>query len=121
MSQCDQTASPHRLPLTRNCRTLSAHTLAALADFNADKDAHASKFERLKALAEDDADDDQDAPPLTMDAFTEDWNESQFWVRPLPIGPSNTLHREGGTDCGSTPKRQPGFSQRSYSTAQTRT
>lgn len=55
-------------------RTLSAHALAALAEFNAERDAHQSKFEELKAQAEDDA-------QLSMTAFTEDWNESQFWVR----------------------------------------
>ncbi|EXV06205.1 N6-adenine methyltransferase [Metarhizium robertsii] len=52
--------------------TLSAHALAALAEFNAERDAHQSKFEELKAQAEDDA-------QLSMTAFTEDWNESQFW------------------------------------------
>ncbi|KEY64764.1 hypothetical protein S7711_05414 [Stachybotrys chartarum IBT 7711] len=51
---------------------LSAHTLAALAEFNAEKDAHAEKFEKLKAEAEANA-------PLSMEAFAEDWNESQFW------------------------------------------
>ncbi|KAI9150165.1 Protein-lysine N-methyltransferase EFM5 [Paramyrothecium foliicola] len=52
--------------------TLSAHTLAALAEFNAEKDARTEKFEKLKAAAESDA-------PLSMEAFGEDWNESQFW------------------------------------------
>lgn len=54
--------------------TLSAHALAALAEFNAEKDERAKRFEKLKAAAEADG-------PLSMDAFTEDWNESQFWVR----------------------------------------
>lgn len=54
-------------------RTLSAHALAALASFNAEKDEHAQKFEKLKAAAEADG-------PLSMEAFTEDWNVSQFWV-----------------------------------------
>ncbi|KAL2210520.1 hypothetical protein CC79DRAFT_1394757 [Sarocladium strictum] len=52
--------------------TLSAHALAALADFNAEKDEHAKKFEKLKEAAEADG-------PLSMDAFKEDWNASQFW------------------------------------------
>ncbi|KAK0384222.1 hypothetical protein NLU13_8310 [Sarocladium strictum] len=52
--------------------TLSAHALAALAEFNAEKDERAKRFEKLKAAAEADG-------PLSMDAFTEDWNESQFW------------------------------------------
>lgn len=62
--------------LTRCSRTLSAHALAALASFNAEKDEHAQKFEKLKAAAEADG-------PLSMEAFTEDWNESQFWVGSL--------------------------------------
>jgi hypothetical protein len=45
-----------------------------LADFNAEKDEHAKKFEKLKEAAEADG-------PLSMDAFKEDWNASQFWVR----------------------------------------
>ena len=55
---------------------LSAHALAALAEFHADRDAHESKFNDLKAQA------DQDAQ-LSMEAFTEDWNKSQFWVNAL--------------------------------------
>jgi hypothetical protein len=58
-------------------RQLSGHALAALAEFNAEKDAHQKRFERLKAEAEANADA---GDPLSMDAFTEDWNESQFWV-----------------------------------------
>ncbi|EFY92422.1 N6-adenine-specific DNA methyltransferase 2 [Metarhizium acridum CQMa 102] len=53
-------------------RTLSAHALAALAEFNAERDAHQSKYQELKAQSEDYA-------QLSMTAFTEDWNESQFW------------------------------------------
>ncbi|KAG8424247.1 S-adenosylmethionine-dependent lysine methyltransferase [Metarhizium acridum] len=53
--------------------TLSAHALAALAEFNAERDAHQSKYQELKAQSEDYA-------QLSMTAFTEDWNESQFWV-----------------------------------------
>lgn len=59
---------------------LSADTLAALAEFNAEKDAHKQKFDKLKAAAEEDA-------HLSMEAFTEDWNESQFWV------PVTVLHQ----------------------------
>jgi hypothetical protein len=43
-------------------------------DFNAEKDEHAKKFERLQGAAEE-------GGPLSMEAFAEDWNESQFWVR----------------------------------------
>ncbi|KAH7322971.1 putative N6-adenine methyltransferase-domain-containing protein [Stachybotrys elegans] len=53
-------------------RTLSSHALAALAEFNAEKDAHTQRFEKLKTQAEADG-------PVSMDDFAEDWNESQFW------------------------------------------
>ncbi|KAI2602679.1 putative N6-adenine methyltransferase-domain-containing protein [Hypoxylon sp. NC1633] len=61
--------------------TLSSHTLAALQEFYGERDAHANKFEKLKAAAEQQHKDAADgAPePLSMDAFGEDWNESQFW------------------------------------------
>ncbi|TQN73798.1 Protein-lysine N-methyltransferase EFM5 [Colletotrichum shisoi] len=55
---------------------LSSHALAALAEFNADKDARQAKFERLKAQCDANA---AGGLPLSMEAFTEDWNESQFW------------------------------------------
>lgn len=63
--------------LTLTDRTLSSHALAALAEFNAEKDAHQKKFESLKAEAESMA---AAGGPMSMDAFAEDWNESQFWV-----------------------------------------
>ncbi|KAI1399738.1 putative N6-adenine methyltransferase-domain-containing protein [Hypoxylon fuscum] len=56
--------------------TLSSHALAALQDFYGERDAHAQKFEKLKAAAEEQHESGQ---PLSMEAFTEDWNESQFW------------------------------------------
>ncbi|KAF6819648.1 Protein-lysine N-methyltransferase EFM5 [Colletotrichum plurivorum] len=55
---------------------LSSHALAALAEFNAEKDAHQERFEKLRAQAEANA---AGAGVLSMEAFTEDWNESQFW------------------------------------------
>ncbi len=58
---------------------LSDHALAALAEFSAEKDARQQQFERLKAESETKA-AAASASPLSMDAFTEDWNKSQFWV-----------------------------------------
>ncbi|CCT67460.1 probable NADH2 dehydrogenase (ubiquinone) 40K chain [Fusarium fujikuroi IMI 58289] len=76
--------------------SLSSHALAALAEFHAEKDAHEKTFEKLRTGAapragaglgvvepedEDPVAEDADDQPLSMAAFTEDWNESQFWVR----------------------------------------
>ncbi|KAF5548463.1 NADH-ubiquinone oxidoreductase 40 kDa subunit mitochondrial [Fusarium napiforme] len=75
-------------------RSLSSHALAALAEFHAEKDAHEKTFEKLRTGAapragaglgvvepedEDPVAEDADNQPLSMAAFTEDWNESQFW------------------------------------------
>ena len=57
-------------------RALSSSTLDALKEFYADRDARLKQFEDLKNVAEVASDN----APLTMDAFAEDWNESQFWV-----------------------------------------
>jgi len=64
-------------------RVLSSSTLDALKQFYSERDAQQEKFARLQAEAEQDAADrsGQAPAPLSMDAFTEDWNESQFWVR----------------------------------------
>ena len=85
-------------------RSLSSHALAALAEFHAEKDAHRKTFEKLKTGAapragavsgvvgpggDDDVEEEEDDTPaedpdqqqLSMAAFTEDWNESRFWVR----------------------------------------
>jgi hypothetical protein len=69
---------------------LSAHTLAALAEFNAEKDAHADKFAKLRAAAEADA-------PLSMEAFAEDWNASQFWYSEETAGLYARQLLEGAT------------------------
>ncbi|KAF5008809.1 hypothetical protein FDECE_4922 [Fusarium decemcellulare] len=82
------------LTLVLPYRSLSSHALAALAEFHAEKDAHRKTFEQLKTGAapragagagvvepgdEDDTEEDPDQAQLSMAAFTEDWNESQFW------------------------------------------
>jgi hypothetical protein len=56
---------------------LSGSALDALKEFYADRDARQKQFEDLKTVAEENA---AKGVPLTMDAFAEDWNESQFWV-----------------------------------------
>jgi hypothetical protein len=63
-------------PLIEN-RVLSSSALDALKEFYADRDARQKQFEDLKTVAEENA---AKGIPLTMDAFAEDWNESQFWV-----------------------------------------
>jgi EEF1A lysine methyltransferase 1 len=52
-----------------------------LKEFYSERDAHVEKFEQLKASAEE-REDEESAVPLSMDAFREDWQESQFWVSP---------------------------------------
>ncbi|RWA03192.1 hypothetical protein EKO27_g11913, partial [Xylaria grammica] len=74
--------------------TLSADALAALTEFYAERDAQTEKLEMLKARVEGDDPRGEDAgekareagngsaaPELSIHTFTEDWNESQFWVR----------------------------------------
>ncbi|KAK6443615.1 Protein-lysine N-methyltransferase efm5 [Oleoguttula sp. CCFEE 5521] len=55
---------------------LSADTLRLLQDFQSEKDTREKQFQDLKANAEAKFDDDA---ALTMDAFAEDWQVSQFW------------------------------------------
>lgn len=61
----------------------------ALKDFYRERDEREKRFAELQAVSEAaakaKATADADAaaasvPDLTMAAFTEDWNESQFWV-----------------------------------------
>ncbi|KAK4941954.1 Protein-lysine N-methyltransferase efm5 [Elasticomyces elasticus] len=54
---------------------LSASALDALKDFYGERDARLQQFEDLKNQTEDDF----GTKPLSMEAFTEDWNASQFW------------------------------------------
>lgn len=60
---------------------LSSSTLDALKDFYSEKDAHTKRFADLKINAENDFDETK----LSIDLFAEDWNVSQFWVRPPEI------------------------------------
>lgn len=53
---------------------LPADLLSMLEDFNAEKDARTKHFEDLKTSAEHNF-----QAKLSMDAFGEDWNVSQFW------------------------------------------
>jgi 16S rRNA G966 N2-methylase RsmD len=50
--------------------------LDILKEFYNERDTRQKAFEDLKAQAEDEFDTKK---PLSMDAFTEDWNASQFW------------------------------------------
>ncbi|KAF2751664.1 hypothetical protein M011DRAFT_463174 [Sporormia fimetaria CBS 119925] len=53
---------------------LPADTLAALQEFYGERDSRQKQFEDLKTKAEDEFEG-----KLSMEAFTEDWNASQFW------------------------------------------
>ena len=54
---------------------MSAGTLDILKEFYNERDTRQKAFEDLKAQAEDEF----DSKSLSMEAFTEDWNASQFW------------------------------------------
>ncbi|PKS10871.1 hypothetical protein jhhlp_002628 [Lomentospora prolificans] len=56
--------------------TLSDHALAALAEFNAERDAQVQEFERVKAIAQ--AERARDTS-FSIESFTENWGRSQFW------------------------------------------
>jgi hypothetical protein len=47
-----------------------------LKEFYSERDTRQKAFENLKSQAEDEFDTKK---PLSMEAFTEDWNASQFW------------------------------------------
>ncbi|KAK1251372.1 hypothetical protein MKX07_006851 [Trichoderma sp. CBMAI-0711] len=53
--------------------TLSSHALEALRAFEAEREEHQAKFQKLQAEAE------SNNSLLSIDTFAEDWNESQFW------------------------------------------
>ncbi|KAL9096423.1 MAG: hypothetical protein Q9165_001420 [Trypethelium subeluteriae] len=55
---------------------LPADTLAALREFNEERDLREKQFADLQLEAESDF----SAKPVSMEAFSEDWNASQFWA-----------------------------------------
>ncbi|KAK4161674.1 putative N6-adenine methyltransferase-domain-containing protein [Cladorrhinum sp. PSN259] len=57
-------------------KVLSSSALDALKEFYAERDARAEQFAKLQQKAEEQHAETQ---KLSMEAFTEDWNESQFW------------------------------------------
>ena len=63
--------------ITDENSALSGSALDALKEFYADRDARQKAFEDLQTAAEENA---TKGALLSMDAFAEDWNESQFWV-----------------------------------------
>lgn len=71
------------------CSTLSDAALDALKEFYRDRDAREKQFEDLRSTI----DNESGKSPLTMDAFAENWNESQFWVscRVKPYQQSNNI------------------------------
>lgn len=80
-------------------RALSSHALEALAQFNAERDARVDEFERLKAQVEERA----RKGAFSIESFTEDWNESQFWVKipspcPRPTKTAALKHQPGCCD-----------------------
>lgn len=79
---------------------LSASTLDALKQFYSERDARAEQFARLKQQAEEQHAAGQQQQ-LSMEAFTEDWNESQFWVCGTPFFDKSGINLRGmGADVG---------------------
>ncbi|KAF1920579.1 putative N6-adenine methyltransferase-domain-containing protein [Ampelomyces quisqualis] len=72
---------------------LSGSALDALKEFYGERDARQKQFENLKSQAEDDFEG-----KLTMEAFTEDWNASQFWYNDETATALARQLLEGATD-----------------------
>ncbi|KAK8217955.1 putative N6-adenine methyltransferase-domain-containing protein [Phyllosticta capitalensis] len=85
---------------------LSAFALGALQDFMIERDQAAKQFEELKLVAEEEDDivvDDEDNKngnivKLSMEAFTEDWNASQFWYNDATATALARQLLDGATD-----------------------
>jgi cyclophilin family peptidyl-prolyl cis-trans isomerase len=60
---------------------LSGSALEALKEFYAERDAKEKELENLKAKK-------NTGDILSMDTFTENWNDSQFWVCSPPNLPT---------------------------------
>jgi len=67
---------PNKIYLLINYSQLSAGALDALKQFYTERDTRQKAFEDLKSHAETEFDTQA---PLSMEAFTENWNASQFW------------------------------------------
>ena len=57
-------------------RELHGDTLAALQEFYSERDSKEQSFRDLKS----DVEAKSSQANLSMDMFSEDWNQSQFWV-----------------------------------------
>ncbi|KAK3984951.1 putative N6-adenine methyltransferase-domain-containing protein [Cladorrhinum sp. PSN332] len=60
-------------------KVLSSSALDALKEFYAERDARAEQFAKLQQKADEELKAAARAQKLSIEAFTEDWNESQFW------------------------------------------
>ena len=58
-------------------RRLSPEAWAALQSFRAERQLHQIQFEEIQAQTRV---DEGPSSMISMDAFAEDWNASQFWV-----------------------------------------
>ncbi|OCK84920.1 N-6 adenine-specific DNA methyltransferas-like protein 2 [Lepidopterella palustris CBS 459.81] len=81
--------------LTKWKSQLSADALNALKEFYGERDIMQKQFEDLKAQAENDFDG---KTQLSMEAFTEDWNASQFWYNDETAIALGEQLLEGATD-----------------------
>ncbi|KAK4246364.1 NADH-ubiquinone oxidoreductase 40 kDa subunit [Corynascus novoguineensis] len=77
-------------------QALSSTAFDALKEFYAERDARAEHFAKLQAKAEA-LHDAAKEKLLSMDAFAEDWNESQFWYADETAGLYAKLLLEGAT------------------------
>jgi len=75
------TASHARFPVLScipACQRAHAHSDLLVQDFYAERDRREKRFQEMKDAAEP----QNAATYWSMEMFSEDWNASQFWVRP---------------------------------------